>query len=192
MFQNRTGRSIGSALLLAVLVSSAALAQQSPRERTSINFGWRFTKGDPAGAERKIAQTQSRHRDRLAFVPNPDAGLVRRLHAAADIVMIPARKEPCGIKQMIAMRYGALPVARATGGLVDTVVDVDSALTTGTGVLFDEDSAEALAGAVGRALAAFVSPRFPDLRRRIMRQDLGWDRPARRHAQLYRRITTGG
>jgi starch synthase len=141
---------------------------------------------DDSGAEKKLGSALSRHRDRLAFVANPDAQLVRRLNAAADIVLIPARRAPCGTKQMIAMRYGALPVARATGGLVDTVVDIDSALSTGTGVLFDEDSADALAGAVGRALSAYVSPEFGALRRRIMRQDLGWDRPARRYLQIYR------
>jgi starch synthase len=139
-----------------------------------------------ASLEKKLAQATGRHRDRFTFVPNPDAGLSRRLHAAADIALIPSRREPCGTRQLVAMRYGALPVARATGGLTDTIVDIDAELTTGTGVLFDEDSADALAGAVGRALAAFVSPEFPQLRRRMMRQDLGWDRPARRYLQIYR------
>lgn len=139
-----------------------------------------------AATEKKLVQAQGRHRDRFAFVSTPDAALARRLHAAADIALVPSRREPCGTRQLIAMRYGALPVARATGGLTDTIVDIDAELTTGTGVLFDEDSADALAGAVGRALAAYVSPHFPDLRRRMMRQDLGWDRPARRYLQIYR------
>jgi starch synthase len=139
-----------------------------------------------AAMEKKLVQAQGRHRDRFALVSNPDAALSRRLYAAADIALIPSRRAPCGTRQLIAMRYGALPVARATGGLTDTIVDVDAELTTGTGVLFDEDSADALAGAVGRALAAYASPHFADLRRRMMRQDLGWDRPARRYLQIYR------
>lgn len=139
-----------------------------------------------AAMEKKLVHAQGRHRDRFAFVSNPDAALSRRLHAAADIALVPSRREPCGTRQLVAMRYGALPVARATGGLTDTIVDIDAELTTGTGILFDEDSADALAGAVGRALAAYVSPHFADLRRRMMRQDLGWDRPARRYLQIYR------
>ena len=90
---------------------------------------------------------------------------------------------------MYAQRYGALPIARATGGLVDTIVDCDAKLETGTGFLFDDDSVDALVGAVERAIAARVSPRWPALVRRVMRLDRGWERPARQYEQVYRSLS---
>jgi starch synthase len=92
--------------------------------------------------------------------------------------------------QMYAQRYGAFPVAHATGGLRDTVVDCDAALETGTGFLFDEPTAPALVAATQRAIAAVKHPRAGVLRRRVMRLDLGWDRPARRYEQIYRGLAT--
>jgi starch synthase len=127
----------------------------------------------------------------VGFLEATDDALLRRLCAAADFVLIPARYEPCGTRQLVAQRYGALPIARATSGLVDTIVDTDAALETGTGFLFDEDSPAALLGAVERALAAFSSPSWPKLRRRVMRLDLSWDRPARRYVQMYREAASG-
>lgn len=128
----------------------------------------------------------------LAFLENPDEPMLHRLYAAADIVLIPSRHEPCGVKQLLAYRYGALPVARAVGGLCDTIVDLDAELETGTGFLFDEDGAQGLLGAFARAIAAYASPRWPKLVRRVMRLDVGWDRPARRHVQLYRELVHAG
>jgi starch synthase len=81
-------------------------------------------------------------------------------------------------------------VARATGGLVDTIVDCDAKLETGTGFLFGEATVEALLGAVERAIAARSLPSWPALVRRVMRLDRGWERAARRYEQLYRSIAT--
>jgi len=83
-----------------------------------------------------------------------------------------------------------LPVARATGGLLDTIVDCDAKLETGTGFLFQDATADALLGAIERAIAARLLPRWPALVQRAMRLDRGWDRPARRYEQLYRSLTT--
>jgi starch synthase len=88
--------------------------------------------------------------------------------------------------QLYAQRYGAAPVACHTGGLGDTIVDCDAELETGSGFLFDKPTAAALLGGVQRALAAMTSARWGALRRRMMRLDLGWDRPARRYATVYR------
>ena len=126
--------------------------------------------------------------DDARFLHAPSEPVVDRLFAAADIVLVPSRFEPCGLVQMYGQRYGAVPVAHATGGLCDTVVDCDAQLETGTGFLFREATVEALLGATQRALAAYASPRFPQLRQRIMRLDLGWDRPARRYDQVYRAL----
>jgi starch synthase len=92
--------------------------------------------------------------------------------------------------QLYAQRYGALPVARATGGLVDTIVDCDAQLETGTGFLFEGEDDTALLGATERAIAARVHRRWPDLVRRVMRLDRGWERPARRYEQVYRSLAS--
>ena len=102
---------------------------------------------------------------------------------------MPSRYEPCGLVQLYAQRYGAAPIAHATGGLVDTVVDADAKLETGTGFLFEEATADALSGAILRAVAARSLPAWPQLVRRMMRLDLGWERPARRYEQLYRSLS---
>lgn len=128
---------------------------------------------------------------RAAFARAASESLVHRIFAGADLVLVPSRYEPCGLVQMYAQRYGALPVAHATGGLVDTIVDADAKLETGTGFLFAELTAAAMIGAAERAIAARALPRWPSLVRRAMRLDRSWDRPARRYEQLYRSLSAG-
>jgi starch synthase len=125
---------------------------------------------------------------RAAFARAASEAQVHRIFAAADLVLVPSRYEPCGLVQMYAQRYGALPVAHATGGLCDTIVDCDAKLETGTGFLFEEPSVEALLAASERAIAARTLPRWQGLVRRVMRLDRGWDRPGRRYEQLYRSL----
>jgi starch synthase len=123
---------------------------------------------------------------RAVFAQAAEEPLVHRMIAGADIIVVPSRYEPCGLVQMYGQRYGAIPVAHATGGLVDTIVDADAQLETGTGFLFDEPSVDALVGGLERAIAAHELPRWRALVRRSMRLDRGWDGPARRYEQIYR------
>src|SRR5262249_5704637 len=131
--------------------------------------------GDPV-LEEKLRAAVAKAPERATFVGNASEALVHRAFAAADVVVIPSRYEPCGLVQLYGQRYGALPVACRTGGLVDTIVDADAEFETGTGFLYDKPTATALLGGVQRALAATTSPRWGALRRRVMRLDLGWDR----------------
>jgi starch synthase len=129
----------------------------------------------------------------LACIAAKDDVAVRRLYAAADIALVVPRDAPSETAQLVAQRYGALPVAHAAGALLDTVVDCDAALETGTGFLFDALEPRALVGAVERALAAHADEAaWHRLRRRAMRLDLAWDRPARRYAQIYRTAAEAG
>jgi starch synthase len=135
---------------------------------------------------------------RAVFARAASEALVHRMFAGADLVLVPSRYEPCGLVQMYAQRYGALPVANATGGLVDTIVDCDAKLETGTGFLFEAAphstravQAEALLGATERAIAVRSLPRWSALVRRAMRLDRGWEGPARRYEQLYRSLLAG-
>lgn len=133
------------------------------------------------------AQVQ-KSRGRAVFVRAAKEEVVHRAFAAADFAVLPSRFEPCGLVQLYAQRYGALPIARATGGLVDTVVDCDAKLETGTGFTFQEATDEALLGATLRALSSRERPGFGALVRRVMRADRGWERSARQYEALYRKV----
>ncbi len=124
--------------------------------------------------------------DSVRIVTRSSDRLVRRLVAGADFYLGLERSNPSAHALLRAQRYGTVPVALSVDAAVDAVVDCDAELETGTGFLFDAMTQRALTGAVARALAAYGSPRFPLLVRRIARQDLGWDRAARRYAQIYR------
>jgi starch synthase len=136
----------------------------------------------------KLSAAVAKAPERAAYLERASEAVVHRLLAAADIVVLPSRYEPCGLVQLYAQRYGAVPVACRTGGFIDTIVDLDAALETGTGFLYDKSTATSLVSGVQRAIAAMTSPRWGAVRRRVMRLDLGWDRPARRYANIYRAI----
>jgi len=126
---------------------------------------------------------------RLAFRSEFDEALAHRIYAGSDFFVVPSRFEPCGLAQLYAMRYGAVPIVRRTGGLSDTVVDADVRLTTGTGFVFEAADADSLQGAIGRAVGAYRDPAgLRALRRRAMRVDLTWERAARMYEQLYRQV----
>jgi starch synthase len=144
--------------------------------------------GDPDMVA-KIEAAVGKSDGRAVFSRNAPEGIVHRMLSAADVVLVPSRFEPCGLVQQYAQRYGALPVARATGGLVDTVVDCDSKLETGTGFLFEEETAHSLVASIERALAARALPQWQALVRRVMRLDRSWDGPARRYEALMKNAT---
>jgi starch synthase len=108
--------------------------------------------------------------------------LEHRLMAGADLFLMPSQYEPCGLTQLRAQRYGALPIGRRVGGLADTIED------DVTGFLFDAFEPPALDWAIQRALARFHNPAawLPRMKTAMLR-DFGWDRSAERYAEGYRR-----
>ena len=115
-----------------------------------------------------------------------DAALAQRIYAGSDLFLMPSRFEPCGLGQMIAMRYGTIPVVRKTGGLADTVTEWDARTGNGNGFLFTEYDAQALAEAVERSLTVYrVSPHWQQLIRNAMGTDVSWARSAREYLQVY-------
>jgi starch synthase len=101
--------------------------------------------------------------------------------------LMPSRFEPCGLNQMYSLRYGTVPVVRATGGLNDTVIDADLVPATGTGFKFAEYSPAALVATVRRALSAYADAgRWADIQRRGMQEDHSWDASAREYVKAYR------
>lgn len=119
----------------------------------------------------------------LGRVSDDDA---RRLLAAADLLLMPSLWEPCGIVQFQAMRYGAVPIARRTGGLADTVIDADERPEFANGYLFDEPSGVGVGRAVIRALENLGSVKARALQRRGMSAAHGWEGPVRAYEQVYR------
>ncbi|MFM8706393.1 MAG: glycogen synthase, partial [Planctomycetia bacterium] len=124
-----------------------------------------------------------------------DEGLAHLVQAAADIMLVPSRFEPCGLTQLYALRYGTLPVVRATGGLIDTVVDTTSDTVrnaTASGFVFEAYDTHSLEHAVSRALDAHADRELWDgLVRRAMLQDWSWDSSARDYLRVYHHARGG-
>ncbi len=101
---------------------------------------------------------------------------------------MPSRYEPCGLGQLIALRYGTVPVVRRTGGLADTVVDYSERARGGTGFVFDDYSAPALVGAVRRAVAVYNDPKkWQALMKSGMSRDFSWEHSAKEYVKVYRK-----
>jgi starch synthase len=120
---------------------------------------------------------------RFAF----DAAFAARIYAGSDLFLMPSRFEPCGLGQMIAMRYGTIPIVRKTGGLADTVQDYDPSAKAGTGFVFSAYDPFACFAAVMRALETYKHPtHWKTLVVNAMRQDFSWEVSARQYGELYR------
>jgi starch synthase len=140
--------------------------------------------GDPL-LEAQCRQLEARYPDRLRAAIRFDARLSRRMYAGGDILLMPSRYEPCGLAQMIGMRYGCIPLARATGGLQDTIQDHQDAAQS-TGFLFGAPKASELAAAMRRAHAQWQSPEtWQAMQHNGMQQDFSWERSAEEYARLY-------
>jgi starch synthase len=113
-----------------------------------------------------------------------------RIEAAADIFLMPSHYEPCGLNQQYSLLYGTVPLVRATGGLKDTVFELDATSDAGNGFLFEDGTAEAFLDAVHRAVETYRTA--PDVWRKMMvrgmTQDLTWESSGRQYLELYRRL----
>ncbi|HEY9104617.1 glycogen synthase GlgA [Chitinimonas sp.] len=145
--------------------------------------------GEPA-LEEGFRQLAQRHAGRVAVRLGFDEPLSHRIFAGCDVVLVPSRFEPCGLTQMYGMRYGALPLARRTGGLADTVSDVsleNLAAHTATGLVFERFTQPDFDAAVRRAFALHGKPQlWREVRRQAMQQHFGWEGPARDYLALYK------
>ena len=140
--------------------------------------------------EEGMRDLEERFPGRVAIRIDYDDILARRIFAGSDLFLMPSRFEPCGLGQMMAMRYGAVPVVRATGGLADTVTDLGDD-PRGNGFSFGPASAPALESAVLRAAEVRRSRRWPWLVKRCMRQDSSWSGRSGAYVDIYRRALGG-
>lgn len=126
---------------------------------------------------------------RVAFVEGYDEGLAHSIFAGADIVLVPSRYEPCGLTQMYALRYGTIPVVRATGGLADTIQHFDPATGVGNGSVFRDADIGGLLWGIRSALAWFDDPpAWARLIANAMAADFSWRKQAEPYEALYRSL----
>ncbi len=143
--------------------------------------------GEPT-YEARFQALQDRYPQNVRIWAKFDERLARQIYGGVDAFVLPSRSEPSSLGQMTAMRYGAVPVVRSTGGLADTVVDADMQSERGNGFVFSEYTVEALVAALQRALSAYADKaRWLGIQRRAMSRDFSWDASARAYVDLYQR-----
>ena len=111
-----------------------------------------------------------------------DTAMASRIYAGADMILMPSRTEPCGLVQMVACRYGTLPIVRATGGLKDSIYDGEN------GFVFNDYNAHHMLDTINRAIATFEDKnKWNELVKNAMNSDFTWKSSARKYYELYKK-----
>ena len=141
--------------------------------------------GSPA-FERGYEDLARRFPDQVAVVVGYDEMLAHRIEAGCDFFLMPSRFEPSGLNQMYSLRYGAIPIVRATGGLDDSVIDFTQDPKRANGIKFQEYSARALAKAMRKALALYEKPELlRRFRQNAMKADFSWEQTVEEYLKVY-------
>jgi starch synthase len=160
----------------------AEIAEQLVRENVSIIA---LGTGQPV-YEKMLKAFAEKHPDKVAVKVGFDNALAHKIEAGADIFLMPSRFEPCGLNQIYSLRYGTVPVVRATGGLDDTVQNYDGETAQGTGFKFEEYSGTQLLDAIRRAVTTFGDPKIWQLiQANGMAKDFSWKTSAASYVTLY-------
>ncbi|MCX7857343.1 MAG: glycogen synthase GlgA [Deltaproteobacteria bacterium] len=134
----------------------------------------------------ELEETKKRFPEVLGLKIGYDNDLAHLIEAGADIFLLPSKYEPCGLNQLYSLKYGTVPVVRATGGLDDTIIDYNENPEAGTGFKFHEYTVDAMLSAVKRALEVYRDKKsWESLIKRCMAQDFSWERSAREYIKLY-------
>lgn len=140
-----------------------------------------------AQIQKGLEQLLEEYPGRLAAFFGYNEALAHEVYAAADMILMPSRVEPCGLNQLYAMKYGTIPIVRGIGGLKDTVLDIEQ--KKGYGFVFPEATAEDAVSAIERALNAIGQRgKMQRVRRKEMELDFSWDKSAQQYISLYNRL----
>ena len=145
------------------------------------------------GYERLLKQVSDDYVDNFRAVIGYNEAKARRIYAGSDMFLMPSRFEPCGLGQLIALRYGTIPVVRATGGLLDTITDYDEGREHANGFIFDHFTERSMLNTIERAISIYHNP--PEWKRLIknaMEQDFSWKRSSREYLAYYKGLFPGG
>lgn len=143
---------------------------------------------------KELIKIASRYKDKIVIIPSHDANQKYEtlVYAASDLFLLPSNHEPCGINQLIAMRYGCIPIVREIGGLYDTVENFDASKRSGNGFTFKTEDAEAFYIAIIRALENFKHKKaWVNLVKTAMKQSNSWEIPAKKYLELYQKAIKG-
>jgi len=139
--------------------------------------------------EKYLQELAARYPDRMSIYVGFNEALARKIYAGSDLFLMPSRFEPCGLSQLMAMRYGSIPVVRATGGLRDTVIDYNQSPSRATGFSFSEDAPLPFHAEVNHAISIFKKPSvWSRIRGRAMRRDSSWKQSAKHYEELYQSL----
>lgn len=139
--------------------------------------------------ERRLASLAKSRGGNFVTAIKFDEALAHKIYAASDFFLMPSRFEPCGLTQLIAMKFGSLPIARNTGGLADTVVDYSQNPTLGTGILFNDYSAKTFSQALGKSVGLYKKKKqMQQAIQNAMECDYSWAEAATQYLELYRKL----
>ena len=135
-----------------------------------------------------FCELQERYPGRVRALIEFNKALSKRIYAAADLFLMPSKSEPCGLSQMIASRYGAVPIVRETGGLYDTIKPFNPETSEGNGITFVTYNAHDMLDAIRRAVALYKTPAFKTLRKNAMTTDFSWSASAEKYLAMSREV----
>ncbi|MFZ5988283.1 MAG: glycogen synthase GlgA [Bacillota bacterium] len=140
--------------------------------------------------ETGFKKLSEKYPDKIAVYIGFNAPLAQRIYAGSDLFLMPSRFEPCGLGQLFSLRYGTIPIVRATGGLAETVIDIDEDKKNGNGFSYKDFSSKDMIKTINRALKFYSQKpkEWEELVKRAMSIDFSWDKSAEKYSELYKKL----
>lgn len=139
--------------------------------------------------ENGLQEIAKRYSNKLSVIINFSKDIASKIYAGSDMFLMPSKFEPCGLSQLIAMRYGSLPIVRETGGLKDTVMPYNPQTQKGTGFTFKTYDAYDMLDAIKRALALYQDKdKWQNLIKNAMEKDYSWKEQAKKYIEMYKNL----
>ena len=165
------------------------ILSQAMEELMSMNIGIVVLGTGEKKYHDLFAELAKKYPKKLGVKITFDNKIAHKIEAGSDMFLMPSKYEPCGLNQIYSLKYGTIPIVRATGGLDDTIQDYDPKTAEGNGFKFNEYSSKALVVKVKKALEAFSDKKeWKKLVQNAMQQDFSWERSAKRYVELYKKI----